>query len=255
MKKLFVLALLFVCAGALYAADTDYFSTGPNEEFRVMSSGIIFSTAGFAAQDFWQDVPSISSVCVRNDVAAREISTSTWWGSGITSGATTYTVKDIEQPVWPSNISGNVVSTATRCGGTAGIIDTFRSSATMTVYGTNAKGETINETVKISTGVSGWTLSAFATISSVTVTITSVTFGQASPETENKFLIYIGQGTRFGLKNNIEKKSDIYKVFESTGDVNVNKTIVDLDKDTIDFDNNPNGTRDYSVWYRAKRTK
>ena len=78
MKKLFVLALLFVCAGALYAADTDYFSTGPNEEFRVMSSGIIFSTAGFAAQDFWQDVPSISSVCVRNDVAAREISNVHW---------------------------------------------------------------------------------------------------------------------------------------------------------------------------------
>ncbi len=264
MKKLFVLALLFVCAGALYAADGDYFSTGPNEEFRVMANGILFSTAGFAAQDFWLDLPTASSISVRGsyvstDVDVLKVSTQAIWNNGAsgnwTRGATTYTVKDITQPVWPVSITGCIASTATLThGANPATYAAVTASGTLKVYGTNAKGEIIDETIKISTGTPGQTLQAFATISSYTVTISTIN-GIPSSATEQSVCVIVGHGTIFGLKNNIENKSDIYKVFESTGDVNVNNTVVNTTYDTIKFNNAPNTTRDYAVWYRAKRTK
>lgn len=258
MRKLFVLALLFVCSGALYAADGDYFSTGPNEEFRVMDGGVLFSTAGFATQDFWQDVPATSSFNVygfRADAAVLPSTQSIWANGGVgnwTRGTTTFTVRDIVQPVYPVNLTGCIVSSSVIANG--GAFQAVTASATMVVYGTNAKGESINETRIISTGTPGYTLQAFATVSSFTITISSIN-GMPANAIENKIFVWLGGGTIYGLTGNIEKKSDIYKVFESTGDVNVNNTVVNTTYDTIKFNNAPNATRDYSVWYRAKRTK
>ena len=112
----------------------------------------------------------------------------------------------------------------------------------VTVTGTLATGETSQTEVFTATAAGSHAGSkAFAHIDSITVD--SVTGGTSDDKLD------VGYGKVFGLGNDIDADSDIIKVNDSNDDDGVSNQTIDTTYNTIEFQNDPNASRDYIVWY------
>ncbi len=78
---------------------------------------------------------------------------------------------------------------------------------TLSIAGTNAKGQSVTETFTEASGWSGETSNAFATITNIVV---SARTGTGAGDTLN-----VGTGSKIGLGNNIIVASDVFKVVKS----------------------------------------
>ena len=97
---------------------------------------------------------------------------------------------------------------------------------------------------------------AWATISSISVTGTTAAF-----TTSNDYIRFqVGTSSSIGFSNVVLSTADIYKLIEATEDNPTDSNVqVDVSNGTsnalIRFENAPNDSRDYKVWYINRRSR
>jgi hypothetical protein len=96
----------------------------------------------------------------------------------------------------------------------------------LTILGTDAKGETVTETFSQADGWSGETSNAYATITSITLDSRT---GTGATDTCD-----VGCGSKLGLSNNLQAATSIIKITKNKADYPAASYTVDADYDTVD---------------------
>ena len=174
--------------------------------------------------------------------------------NNLSGQATTWVTLDINQStIVPRNLVIYAVVSAT-ANGIA--ITTTIVSGSATFYGIDNFGKSNFERISFSTTISpfvggvaasthtGIGNVAWASISSVTVQITSVTQGTADFDAGTVVRLFIAWGNKIGLANTITAAGDIYQ--------NSNPITTDVTNGTVYFALPPDGSRHYALRYKAK---
>lgn len=194
--------------------------------------------------------------------------------SSITAGGTTYIPVDIGSQ--PATCARNVmvfVTSSTFASG-VGALSTTTLRGQLQVFGIDGNGNPASEIILFSTAAPvqstgtavtgdlgqltsfttnyGQGRTAFASISSFTITITSMTAAYGLQAVT--FAVMIGYGNRLGLTNDLRYFADIYKIVEGSTDQPPINGRVDSDFNTYWPVLLPNGLRNYTVDYRVKNS-
>ena len=195
----------------------------------------IFSPRGiFSVHEYFSDVSAKNNQLL----GIFTISTTTLGSAG-----TTYVTADLAQPKYPRNI---IVVSSFTVGMTTETV-----SGTVVIIGTDSLGNPMTETLTLVS-----TDNATVGIGSVTwcgvssITIRNVTFGAGLSATG---YICVGTGVKIGLGWHIMSNGDVYKVLEAGSD-SITYT-VNADFNSIQFAAEPDGSKDYNVWYKFNRMK
>jgi len=124
--------------------------------------------------------------------------------------------------------------------------DTSITAGTVTITGTDLRGNTVSEII---TGI--------ATASSLTysgdiafATITSIVLSDFVGATQTNDTLKIGNGKIFGLSNELDDSNDVTKVIENETDSTT--YTVSTTYNTIEFAADPDGSKNYAVYYKSK---
>lgn len=247
----------------------------------VNANGVLYNTYGiFNKMDVFPSVIAASSDTAKAGGLAMSTITANTGNvifSTITAGGTTYVTVDItSQPTTcPRNVTVYLASSTFASG--IGVWSTTTLRGRLQVFGADGNGNFVSETILFSTAspiqstgtavagdlgqLTSFTTNygtgrvAFASISSFTATITSMT---ASIGLERiTFALNVGYGNRLGLSNDLRYFGDVYKIVEVgsvTSDQVRNNGLIDSDFNTYWPVLPPNGVRSYTVWYRVKNS-
>lgn len=119
------------------------------------------------------------------------------------------------------------------------------TALTLTIVGTDGKGETVTETFTAGGAVwSGETSNAYATITSITV---SARTGTGAGDT-----LDVGCGSKLGLSNNLQVATSVIKVTKNKADYPAASFTVDATYDTVDVSTGAAivADDDYVITYR-----
>jgi len=189
--------------------------------------------------EYFSDVPAASSNAVTSGNGLTITSTT------LVDSGTTYITRDLTQMVVPRNLVVRASFTTP-----SGTTTTLRGMATF--YGINNLGINATEPIVFSTADTFGSV-AWASISSVTIEITSVTAGTFDPA---NVLVVFGSSDAIGLANVVESTGDIYKLVEAGADNVVDSSVIyDSTNYTIIFETAPDGSNDYSVWAINRKTR
>lgn len=255
MKKLLlslVMMLFVFFVVKSYAAQGDIFATGQNEEFRVGAGGNVIlssdvvTTEGDPLIVTYIDLPTASSQTFTGTVGiALTTATLVSGGTTLVDGAAYSGNNQFTQIAHPRNVKA-VISFYPGISGAGSAI-----TATLTVYGRNAKNKEDSEVINISTNSASGS-KAFMTISTQTVSGAAYAGTAASSCT-----IHIGTDNKISLIGDIKAADDVGKITidgvdYSTGTaisgcVNASLNTIDLSKLII-----PNSARDFIFWVITK---
>jgi len=216
MRRLLVLLFVFALCSISFATQSK------NAFVWNLPNGVCMSNS----LDTWVDLPATSSATI---LATTSISTATLVASG-----TSYTLAaaDYTDVIFPRNL---IVDVYFAVGEPTAVV-----TGNLVVTGYNQLGKSVSETIAISTnsaaGVIAWSTVTNLEFTDVTATNT---LGDAS--------LSVGVGTKIGLSNNIQNSADILKCIEN-GATSTTYTL-STTYETIDFASDPNGTRDYFLYY------
>lgn len=123
--------------------------------------------------------------------------------------------------------------------------DTSISGFAVIVKGTDAKGNSIEESFEFSGGLSQTGNKAFATVSEVGVDSIA---GNGTGDT-----LDVGIGSKLGLSNVIYAPGDVYKVKKNNADYASGNYTVDATYDTVDVSTGGtiSGGDDFTIWYKS----
>lgn len=130
-----------------------------------------------------------------------------------------------------------------------------------TFYGVNMLGQVASEQIMFSTfmpaqapATSSSSIGvgniAWSHISSFTVQITTIT--RVFTLTTKSVVLWIGQGSKFGLSNKYNDPADIYAVSEEDLNVPMTAARANPTYNTVVFTNEPDSSKTYTVNYKAK---
>lgn len=239
MKKILIsLGLMFSFLGYVHAVpgDIEHWKIPGTTVPAVVitSSGQLFMTDGIVPFHELFNTPLVSSISV---LMAR-VTTDTLRNQG-TFYTLTSVAPAVVQPVYPIGLIAQMWTTAGNATGNGLRTATETATATLYVYGTNAKGGVAISSIAVSTSPS-LTTTAFAKISSISVTgfaniASSETLNSVTPA----LYITIGSTGTFGLPVDFDNANDIYKV-KAFG-VDTSSYTLNTDRDTITLSNPNNG--------------
>lgn len=125
-------------------------------------------------------------------------------------------------------------------------VATTTVTGTLTVTGTTTRGTSTTESITVSTTSATGNI-AWRTITSLAWSITAISGRADSTEAS----LQVGSGNKIGLSNDITAAGDVYKVIATGALESSSSYTLSTTYDTIDFSDDPDGSSDYEVYYKA----
>ena len=153
----------------------------------------------------------------------------------LVAGTSAYYAANFTQVDYPRTISVTVSSAA--AGATL--------VGTISIVGIDSTGAACTESVTLSTSATATSNYAFAYLTSITISVTSITGGSGYASMEIAF----GIGAKLGLPASINAATDVYVIIENGVSLSVSAQ-ANATYNTIDFASDPDASKDYQVWMR-----